>query len=244
MSTRIGHSHSHRRTDYDRAFAIGIGLNVAYIVGGSGGRSAGRVAGAARRCRAQSQRRARAGAGLGRRRAGPQHAEPSFHLRSQVELDPRGARQCDHPAGRDRRIGLGGGVPFRAPDPGRGRRHGLDRGDRHPRQRRDGAAFFARARARPEHQGRLPAHAGRRAGQRRRRRGRYRDRADRAGADRPARDIAGLRRDRLRHLGSDEGGDRSGARRRAGGDRPSGGAVASRRHCRGSRRSTICISGA
>ena len=172
------------------------------------------------------------------------HAEPSFHLWSQVELDPGGARQCDHPAGRDRRIGLGGGVPFRAPDPGRGRRHGLDRGGRHPRQRRDGAAFSARARARPEHQGRLPAHDGRRAGQRRRRRGRYRDRANRAGADRPARDIAGLRRDRLRHLGSDEGGDQSGARRRAGGDRPGGGAVASRQRCRGSRRSTICISGA
>ena len=43
--------------------------------GGSGGRSARRVVGAARRCRAQSQRRARAGAGLGRRRAGPAYAE-------------------------------------------------------------------------------------------------------------------------------------------------------------------------
>ena len=126
-------------------------------------------------------------------------------------------------------------------DPGR-RRHGGG-GDRHRRQPLHRAALPARPARRPQHPRRLPAHDRRRRGLGRRGRRRRAGAVAGVAVGRPGGQPADRRRHPGRHLAAVPRFAAPHVRRRAELDRPRRGAQPSSRRCPGSTASTTCTSG-
>jgi hypothetical protein len=76
-----GHEHSHTPANFNKAFAIGIGLNITFVaIEAFYGWKINSLA-LHRGCRAQPERRGWSGAGLGRCTGRPAATQPPSHLR-------------------------------------------------------------------------------------------------------------------------------------------------------------------
>ncbi len=235
--------HVHAPKNFGMAFAIGIGLNVGFVViealYGFLGNSVALLADAGHNLSDVL--------GLGvawlASELVKRDPDPALLLWPAQLVDPRRSVQRGLPA-RHRRRDFAGGDP--APRRARARRRpdGDDRrGHRHRGQRDHRLAVRLRRQVRHQPARRLPAHGVRRAGLGGRRAGGPRDPADGLALARPRRQPDHQRPDHLGHMGPaarvarhvDGGG--------AGPYRPRQRSASSWRDARASRRSTTCISG-